>query len=300
MNTRSSDKKVDASSSRKRKTTDSAGSKRRKQAIVVKRSGGKKKQMVVEKAAAKDSSKPTAFRCNLAVVVEEISKLRGEGLIKESHLGAMLRTPFGAMFKAMYEDKIILDHVGMIGQVGKKIISSYSEKDDAFLMGGEVVKFTPDDVALTFGLPKHGKKIVLHSGDTVSQSSFMQRRFGGESSLKVTILHTAVRAILNEDGSEDDFARCFILYMLATVFFANSNRAISLSYVPYLEDLNKVWEVEWASIIHDHLMKMVRKHYKDPFRTAGCVVQLLVSLCCIFYSFCNLLLSVLILVLKLF
>ena len=71
--------------------------------------------MVVKKAAAKDSSKPTVFRCNLALVVEEISKLRSEGLIKEYHLGAMLRTPFGAMFKAMYEDKIILDHVGMIG-----------------------------------------------------------------------------------------------------------------------------------------------------------------------------------------
>ena len=300
MNTRSSDKKVDASSSRKRKTTDSAGSKRRKQPVVAKKSGRKKKQMVVVKEAAKDSSKPTAFRCNLALVVEEIRKLRSEGLLKESHLGAMLRTPFGAMFKAMYEDKIILDHVGMIGQVGKKIISAYSVEDDAFLMGGEVVKFTPDDVALTFGLPKHGKNIVTHSGDTVSQSAFMERRFGGESSLKVKSIHTAVRAILNEDGSEEDFARCFILYMLATVFFANSNRAISLSYVPYFEDLDKVWEVEWASIIHDHLMKMVKKHYKDPFRTAGCVVQLLVSLSRNFYSFRNLLFPVGLLVLKIF
>ena len=50
--------------------------------------------------------------------------------------------------------------------------------------------------------------------------------------------------------------------------------------------------VEWASIIHDHLMKMVKKHYKDPIRNPGCVVQLLVSLSRNFYSFRNLLFSV--------
>ena len=81
----------------------------------MKKNGGKKKQSFVQKAVAKESSKPTVFRCNLALVVEEISKLRTEGLIKESHVGSMLRTPFGAMFKAMYEEKIIFNHFGMIG-----------------------------------------------------------------------------------------------------------------------------------------------------------------------------------------
>ncbi|KAM7470106.1 hypothetical protein LguiA_008289 [Lonicera macranthoides] len=52
--------------------------------------------------------------------------------IKEVYMGAMLRTPFGAMFEAIYEDKIIPDHVGMIDQVGKKIISAYSKKHDGF------------------------------------------------------------------------------------------------------------------------------------------------------------------------
>ncbi|KAM7525376.1 hypothetical protein LguiA_015278 [Lonicera macranthoides] len=79
----------------------------------------------------------------------------------------MMKTPFGSMFKAIFDDKIIPDHIGMIGQVGKKIISAYSEKDAAFLIAEEEVKLTPDDVSVTFGLPKHG------TDDTITATQFL-------------------------------------------------------------------------------------------------------------------------------
>ena len=138
--------------------------KRKKQAKGVKKNG--KKTGKVHKPVVKESSRPSVFRCNLVVVVDEISKLKIRGDIKDCHMGAMLRTPFGALFNAMYEDKKISNHVGMIGQVGKKIISAYTKEYDAFLIGGEVVKFTADDVAVTFGLPKHGKKLASSQGNS--------------------------------------------------------------------------------------------------------------------------------------
>ena len=262
-----------------RKTNENVSTSRKKEAKSMKKSGKKagKKVGKVEKSFVKESSRPSAFRCNLAVVVGEIAKLKARGDIKDCHIAAMMRTPFGCFFKAIFEDKIIPDHVGMIGQVCRKIISGYSEKDDAFLIAGEVVKLTPDDVSVTFGLPKHGKKFSLQSAESVCDSEFMRRRFRGESSLKVSSLLAAVQSTVVEDGSEEDFARCLILYMLATVFFANSNRTIALSFVPCVENLDNIADVQWATIIHEHLMRMVKKHHKDPFRTPGCVVQLLVS-----------------------
>ncbi|KAM7468877.1 hypothetical protein LguiA_007060 [Lonicera macranthoides] len=253
--------------SSKRKMKDNVSRSNKKQSRAVKKVG--KKSGGVGKSAVKEVSRPTVFRCNLAVVVEEIISLKGRGEIKNCHIEAMMKMPFVSMFKAIFDDKIIPDHIGMIGQVGKKIISAYSEKHSAFLIAGEVVKLTPDDVSVTFGLPKHGSKIMPRSSEFVCGSEFMQRRFKGESSLKVSSVLSAVRSTVLEDGDEEDFARCLILYLLATVFFANSNRALALSFVPCVKDLDKVADFQWATIIHDHLMKMVKKNYKDPIRTPG-------------------------------
>ncbi|KAM7472038.1 hypothetical protein LguiA_010221 [Lonicera macranthoides] len=263
--------------SSKRKVKDNVSRSKKKQSRAVKKVG--KKSGGVGKSAVKEVSRPTVFRCNLAVVVEKITSLKDRGEIKNGHIEAMMKTPFGSMFKAIFDDKIIPDHIGMIGQVVKKIISAYSEKHFAFLIAGKVVKLTPDDVSVTFGLPKHGSKIIPRSSESVCGSEFMQRRFKGESSLKVSSVLSAVRSTVLEDGAEEDFARCLILYLLATVFFANSNRALALSFVPCVEDLDKVADFQWATIIHDHLMKMVKKNYKDPIRTPGCVIQLLYWFC---------------------
>ncbi|KAM7489809.1 hypothetical protein LguiB_027293 [Lonicera macranthoides] len=263
--------------SSKRKMKDNISRNNKKQSRAVKKIG--KKSGGVGKSAVKKVSRPTVFRCNLAAVVEEVNSLKGRGEIKNGHIEAMMKTPFGSMFKAIFDDKIIPDHIGMIGQVGKEIISAYSEKHSAFLIAGEEVKLTPDDVSFTFGLPKHGSKIIPRSSESVCGSEFMQRRFKGESSLKVSSVLSAVRSTVLEDGAEEDFARCLILYLLATVFFANSNRALALSFVPCVEDLDKVADFQWATIIHDHLMKMVKKNFKDPIRTPGCVIQLLYWFC---------------------
>ena len=218
-----------------RKTKENVSSGRKKQTKPMKKSGKKagKKLGKVEKSFVKEASRPRVFRCNLVVVVGEIAKLKDRGDIRDCHIGAMMRTPFGGMFKAIFEDKIIPDHVGMIGQVAKKIISAYSEKHDAFLVAGEVVKLTPDDISLTFGLSKHGKKFSLQSAESVCDSEFMRRRFRGELSLKVSSLLAVVQSTVLEDGGEEDFARCLILYMLATVFFCQLKQDNCLKFCPF-------------------------------------------------------------------
>ncbi|KAM7467367.1 hypothetical protein LguiB_014929 [Lonicera macranthoides] len=169
------------SSKRKRKDSQSNGKKRKSKYV----QKAVKKVKRVDKSYGNESSRLTVFRCNLVAIVEEIARMKARGDIRQCHIGATMRTPFGGIFKAIFEEKIILDHVGMIGQVGKQIISAYSEEDNAFLIAGEAGKLTPDDVSVTFGLPKHGRKFTLQSSGSVCDSEFIRRRFRGESTLKV-------------------------------------------------------------------------------------------------------------------
>lgn len=75
-----------------------------------------------------------------------------------------MRTPFGRIFKAVYEGKVNVNSVGRISKTVARVIGTYSKKEDAFKSGGKMVKLTLDDVAITFGLPKVGRNIVLQPG----------------------------------------------------------------------------------------------------------------------------------------
>ena len=85
---------------------------------------------------------------------------------------------------------------------------------------------------------------------------------------------------LKEEGnkSAEDFARLMILYMVVTLFFANSQGPIGWSFVTHLEDFNNISKISWAIVVRNHLMQNVRKFYNEPLKTPGCVLQLLVSI----------------------
>lgn len=97
--------------------------------------------------------------------------------IPATHIEAILRTPFGAMFKALYNRKV--HSVARILKTIARIIGTYSEKEDAFKIGEKMLKLTPNEVAVTFGLPKVGKNIVVHPRIKLKkiESKFQKRQF---------------------------------------------------------------------------------------------------------------------------
>ncbi|KAM7478651.1 hypothetical protein LguiA_026864 [Lonicera macranthoides] len=101
MTTSSSRKNVGEQSfpsKRKRNNRQSSGKKRKPKSV----KKAVKKGKMVNKSYGKESSRPTVFKCNLVSVVEEIARMKSRGDIRQCHIGAMMRTPFGGIFKAIF------------------------------------------------------------------------------------------------------------------------------------------------------------------------------------------------------
>ena len=224
--------------------------------------------------------KPKVVRCNFQLIINWISENKKE--IPATHVEAIMRTPFGAMFKPIYDGKVKVHNVGRISKLVERVIGTYSEKDDAFKIGGKILKLTPDDVAITFGLPKVGRNIVMQPGRKLENvdSDFQTRQFKGKDKLNKAAICEALKRTISEKGpqAEEDFARLMILYMFVTLFLANSNGSIGCSFLPHIEKFNNINTIAWATVIHGNLMTSIRKCYRDPVKTPGCVIQMLVSL----------------------
>ncbi|KAF5192610.1 hypothetical protein FRX31_017803 [Thalictrum thalictroides] len=81
--------------------------------------------------------------------------------IPDSHKEAVLGTPFARLFNLFLERRVRKE---TNKQALFKLIGIHSLKHDAFRLGeGEnekYVRFKPKHVALTFGLPLHGEKVM--------------------------------------------------------------------------------------------------------------------------------------------
>ncbi|KAF9620496.1 hypothetical protein IFM89_013113 [Coptis chinensis] len=76
---------------------------------------------------------------------------------------------------------------------------------------------------------------------------------------------------------EDDFVRLMSLYLTTTIFFPNPTR-INWSFVPHIEDLNRMRRISWPKVIHAELMDQIRRKSDKLSTVSGCVVALLVVL----------------------
>lgn len=105
-----------------------------------------------------------------------------------------MRTPFGTMFKALHDAKVNVCIVGMITRFVEKIIATFSDKENAFHIGRKMIKLTPYDIAVTFGLPTHGKLIALQPGAKMekTESEFRETEFNGKSKLNKAIICEAL------------------------------------------------------------------------------------------------------------
>ncbi|KAF9609707.1 hypothetical protein IFM89_017906 [Coptis chinensis] len=83
------------------------------------------------------------------------------------------------------------------------------EKDDEFCVGDKIVRFTPEDVALIFGLPLKGETVVLYpkSVGKSNKLEFMKTYFGIEDEIKLLGVKNEITSVVKKIGKEDDFVR---------------------------------------------------------------------------------------------
>ena len=139
---------------------------------------------------------PKVFRCNFQSIIILIDSFRAK--MPLTHIEAMMRTSFGRTFKPLHDEKVNVGTVGMKTRYVEKIISTFSNKECTFNIGGKMLKITLDDIAVTFGLTKHGKMIVVQPRAKMEkiEYEFKERQFNGKSKLN----KAAITRTINENG----------------------------------------------------------------------------------------------------
>jgi hypothetical protein len=229
------------------------------------------------KSMAKNHNSPReskVVRCNFRQLVTYINTIQSK--IPESHLEAMMDTPFGSLFNAIYNGVINSETVGPVTSSFAKIMSAYDDAIRGFRIGGKILMITADDIALTFGLPKHGKYLRsrVKIGEKYKPCTFQNRVFPGLRKIHKTNISEAIEKAISTRGREaaEDFARCIILYMMVTIFDPNANYTVGVQFLENLDQFSEIKNICWANIFHRNLITMIRKNYRKPRNTPGVVV----------------------------
>ncbi|KAF5197010.1 hypothetical protein FRX31_013403, partial [Thalictrum thalictroides] len=204
-----------------------------------------------------------------------------------SHKEAMLNTPFGRFFSLFLDKKIKKESMANQNRnLIFDIISKYSVEKDAFKFGegenAKFVKFKPKHVALTFGIPVHGKKVAevfrKFRFDPDQSSFLVKHNLQACRDIKRNVMKSKIESLMTEEGSENDFCRMIILFMSATIFFPNSNNSIGKSFVVHLENIENIRKLGWADLIYSELLRKVKMKKENPLYCAY-VIPLLVWFC---------------------
>ncbi|KAI0514251.1 hypothetical protein KFK09_000786 [Dendrobium nobile] len=153
------------------------------------------------------------------------------------------------------------------------LLSKWDMKTESFIIKGQTLKFTSEEVALLIGMPNRG--IIFDSGS-------------GRSSGKTT--NDIRRDIERMDSSTpmDDLVNCFVLYLLSNIFYPMANFRIPLAILELLNNLDTFNQYNWPESIRSFLVKelnVVASKQAKGFGLGyvnGFVMILIVSILCFF------------------
>ncbi|PIA55687.1 hypothetical protein AQUCO_00700180v1 [Aquilegia coerulea] len=209
--------------------------------------------------------------------------------IPMTHMDAMMKTPFGRLFNLFLDNGVRDETItGQNKDLLCDIISRYSHEEDAFRIGqgenAKYVKFKPEHVSLAFGLPLDGKRVSdvfrRFKYDPESSSFLKFLDLAKNSVIKKEEMVAKLNLLLTLNDQHDHFCRMVAVFLAATLFFANSNTNIGLSFVSNIESLQTMNSISWTHVIYDKLMEKIKEHTNKPLSVnAACVIPLLVWIC---------------------
>ncbi|XP_020688197.2 uncharacterized protein LOC110103724 isoform X3 [Dendrobium catenatum] len=171
---------------------------------------------------------------------------------------ALLRRT-GAPFGSLIKDIIELD---MNMEIVDALLGFWDEEHCGFFIGGVIIPFTVDDIALITGLPNRGQKVVRQTLASNCCSEF--RRIY----LTIRNIERSLDNILrnrNDPNPETDkqFVQQMILYLWGSVLFPSSCRIVPRYMAYYVKNLDYIGSFNWAEALHSFLVKEINAKSKS-------------------------------------
>lgn len=90
--------------------------------------------------------------------------------------------------------------------------------------------------------------------------------------------------IIQEELSDEQFIRCFMIVALSTMLCPTSNTKPSTKYMGSLIDVNKIKDLNWCKFSHMWLLQAIRKYQKEKTKQnrmtltlGGCIYELAIN-----------------------
>ncbi|KAG0467380.1 hypothetical protein HPP92_018349 [Vanilla planifolia] len=180
----------------------------------------------------------------------------GNWKIDDRKWALLRRNPFGKLVIDILQLEVNLELVDTL-------LGLWDEEHCGFLIGGSIIKFTADDVALITGLSNRGLKVVRKGGLKHDEQKIPFSRIY----LNLTgIVRSLDKVISNREDPhpEEDrlFVQLMILFLWGTVLFPSASRTVPTYLSHYVEDLDAIGSYNWAEFLHLYLVKEINAKVK--------------------------------------
>ncbi|KAK1257186.1 hypothetical protein QJS04_geneDACA024912 [Acorus gramineus] len=160
----------------------------------------------------------------------------------------MDKTPFGHFLKmpSLLCERTILEESCGVWEKGRK----------GFKLGNSIIPFKVSDCALILGLSSHGEIVDFEKDGECTE---LQKRFFDKSppTTKNIVRHLQRLMLYEIGGALEDFMKMMVLLLFSTVLFPQTNFAIPIQLLRYVDEIERLGDYAWADAVHRFLIKHI-------------------------------------------
>lgn len=167
------------------------------------------------------------------------------------------------------------------------IADNVSVEDEQIVINHKGITLNAESVFHVLGIPAGEKNIS--TTDDGGKADFLAL-FG--LSEVPSIKYFGNKIIREEELSDEQFIRCFMVVLLATFLCPTSNTKPSTKYMGALLDVSKIKGLNWCKFTHAWLMQAISKYQKEKLKQnrititlGGCIFHLAVYLFSCFFNY---------------
>lgn len=221
------------------------------------------------------------YRCNLDAVYKVMMTVKEKNILSSEAKSYINKTPFKNFFNMFLTNGIERQNIRKSASNLDQLITSFSIKEKAFKIGNKLLKITPEEVSLIFGMNLSGEDLfpIPTSNKATAMESFSEfltTNFEENDIISQKTVTRRLKKMIEEENGNEDLVKLLLLLLIITFFFPNNQNYMQWGFLSKLLNLKKLNSISWPRAICENVMKNVQKYYANPRSTPGCTMVLLV------------------------
>lgn len=179
------------------------------------------------------------YRCNLDAIYKVMSIIKEKHILSPEAKAFLEKTPFKNFFNVFLRDSIARQDLRKSASNLDDIITSFDEKQNAFKIGNKLLKISPEEVSLIFGMPLAGEDLFpIPASNKASAmesfSNFLTANFQEEDIISQKTVTKRLNTLLEEEKGNEDLVKLLLLLLVITFLFPNNQSYMQWGFLSKL------------------------------------------------------------------